>query len=121
MKHVICINCMHVPTCMYIVPKLVVDVAARAPLELTVTRSAVNLLKSMVEVRDCVYVCVCVYVYVCVCVCVCVRVCVCMRACDGWYTVRGERLLVGVSDGRVDLMCREEAVGCEVGYGENVI
>ena len=34
-------------------PKFVVDVAARAPLELTVTRSAVNLLKSMVEVRGC--------------------------------------------------------------------
>lgn len=34
-------------------PKFVVDVAAKAPLELTVTRSAVNLLKSMVEVRGC--------------------------------------------------------------------
>ena len=60
-------------------PKLVVDVAARAPLELTVTRSAVNLLKSMVEVRDCVCVCACV----CVCVRACVRACVhvCVHAC----------------------------------------
>ena len=32
-------------------PKFVVGLTARTPLELTVTRSAVNLLKSMVEVR----------------------------------------------------------------------
>ena len=96
-------------------PKFVVDVSAKSPLELIVTHSAVNLVKSMVEVSSCGYecawegacvlvwaemdfcvycisVCACVYENVCsvcmhVCRCVGCVGCVYIRACDRFISV----------------------------------